>query len=282
MATTGIDGGVSQLSRQIALTFRYNDLESLRLLFRDNPDEIACVILEPARTEEPVDGFLHKARALCKENGALFILDEMITGFRIDNGGGQSYYDVEPDLSAFGKAIANGFSVSALAGKQEFMELGGLYHDRERVFLLSTTHGAETHSLAAAIATMNIYQTEDVTGTLARQGQRLRNGVNQVIDHLGVGDHFTVDGLDCSLYFATKDERGEPSQPYRTLFLQELIKRQILAPSFVMSYSHTDHDIDQTIDAVSGALEVYKLALTDGIDGYLVGESVKPVYRRYN
>ena len=87
----------------------------------------------------------------------------MITGFRWHNGGAQKVYGIVPDLSAFGKALANGFSVSALAGRREFMRLGGLdHHDRARVFLLSTTHGAETHALAAAIATMRVYQHECV------------------------------------------------------------------------------------------------------------------------
>ena len=99
----------------------------------------------------------------------------MITGFRWHNGGAQKLYDIVPDLSTFGKAFANGFSVSALAGRREFMRLGGLdHHDRPRVFLLSTTHGAETHALAAAIATMQVYQREGVIEHLYRQGERLR------------------------------------------------------------------------------------------------------------
>ena len=110
-------------------------------------------------TDEPRDGFLHELQRLCHANGALFILDEMITGFRWHLAARRRSTASCPDLSCFGKALANGFSVSALAGRREFMRLGGLDHpDRPRVFLLSTTHGAETHALAAAIATMRIYQ----------------------------------------------------------------------------------------------------------------------------
>jgi len=88
---------------------------------------------------------------LCSQNGVVFILDEVITGFRWHNGGGQGYYDIVPDMSAFGKAMGNGFSIAALAGKREIMKLGGLDHDQERVFLLSLTHGAENPNLAAAL-----------------------------------------------------------------------------------------------------------------------------------
>jgi glutamate-1-semialdehyde 2,1-aminomutase len=128
----------------------------VKALFDAHPGEIAAVILEPSRGEDPAGGFLQELRKLCTDNGTLLVLDEMITGFRWHLGGGQKYFGVTPDLSTFGKAIANGFSVSALAGKREFMERGGLEHDQERVFLLSTTHGAETHGLAAAIATMHV------------------------------------------------------------------------------------------------------------------------------
>src|SRR5690606_24040282 len=114
----------------------------------------------------------------CHKNGALFILDEMITGFRWDNGGAQKVHNVDPDLSTFGKAMGNGFSIAALAGKKEFMDLGGIYHNKERVFLMSTTHGAETHALAASIATMKFYQNNDVTGFLDQQGKTLKEGVN--------------------------------------------------------------------------------------------------------
>ncbi len=112
----------------------------------------------------------------------------MITGFRWHNGGAQQLYGVTPDLATFGKALANGFSVSALAGRRELMRLGGLDHtDRPRVFLLSTTHGAETHALAAAIATMRVYQREGVIEHLYRQGARLRREAEQAIRRHGLG-----------------------------------------------------------------------------------------------
>jgi glutamate-1-semialdehyde 2,1-aminomutase len=150
------------------------------------------------------------------------------------------------------------------------------------VFLLSTTHGAETHALAAAIATMQIYRSEPVTETMRRQGERLRSGVNAVIVRHEVEGLVEVMGQPCNLVFATRGPDRQPSQPYRTLFMQELIRRGVLAPSFVVSYSHGDEDIDRTIDAVDGALEVYRRALSDGVEPFLVGRPVKPVFRTRN
>ena len=160
IGTTAMDGGVSRVEVELTVKFNYNDIDSLQKLFEQYPNRIAMVLLEPARTEEPKDGFLQKVIDLAHRNGALVTLDETISGFRFHQGGAQTLYGVTPDMSCFGKALANGFSLSALTGKREVMELGGLFHDKERVFLLSTTHGAEGPSLAAAIETMRIYRDE--------------------------------------------------------------------------------------------------------------------------
>lgn len=282
MGATELSAGIPKAIRDLTVTFRYNDAGSVSSLFKEHPGQIACVILEPATSEEPVGDFLHAVQRVCRENGAVFILDEMITGFRWDIGGGQKYYGVVPDLSAFGKGMANGFSVSALVGKKELMELGGLHHDRERVFLLSTTHGAETHALAAAAETIRVYKREDVVGRLIAQGERLRNGIGKSIQEIGIGDFFQVIGRPCNLVYVTKDPEGNRSQPFRTLFLQELIIRGIIAPSFVVSFSHSDSDVDRTIEAVSEALMIYRKALEEGIGKYLKGRPVKPVNRRFN
>src|SRR5699024_2036789 len=122
-------------------------IESVQALFDRYSEKIACLIMEPAKYEVPEDNFLHKVKEICHKNGALFILDEIITGFRGDLNGAQHFYNIEADLSTFGKAMGNGFPISALIGKREIMEAGGGNHSRERVFLLSQTFGAETGSL---------------------------------------------------------------------------------------------------------------------------------------
>lgn len=282
IGTTDLSAGIPDVNRSLTLKFHYNDIKSLSDLFDQYPGKIACVVTEAARTDEPQNNFLKQVQALCNKHGTVFLLDEMITGFRWHISGAQKVYDIQPDLSTFGKALANGFSVSALAGRRDLMELGGLYHDRERVFLLSTTHGAENHSLAAAKATIEIYREQPVIETLYRQGERLKHGVNRLASELGVDKNVQAFGRGCNLVFATKDEQLHPSQSYRALFMQELIKGGVLAPSFVVSYSHTDDDIDNTLQAVGDALVIYKSALEEGTDKYLIGRPLKPVYRKYN
>ena len=279
IGSTAMPAGVPDSTRRLTLEFRYNDLESVADLFRRHPGRIACVVLEPATTEDPRDRFLHRLRDLCHAEGALFVLDEMITGFRWHLGGAQKYYGVNADLSTFGKAIANGFSVSALAGKREFLERGGIRAPGERVFLLSTTHGAETHALAAAIETMRVYREDDVVGTLWRQGERLRRGVETAAADAGVSEFFTVLGKPCNLVYATRGPDGKPSQAFRTLFLQETIRRGVIAPSLVVSFAHSDADVDRTVSAIREALGIYREALTDGVERHLVGRPVRPVFR---
>jgi glutamate-1-semialdehyde 2,1-aminomutase len=281
IGSTPIAAGIPQVTRDLTVKFRYNDLDSVQILFEQYPGQIACVILEPTKSDDPVNNFLHEVQRLCRKNGALFILDEMITGFRLHNGGGQKYYNIVPDLSAFGKALGNGFAISALVGKREIMNLGGIYHDRERVFLLSTTHGAETHALAAAIATMKIYKQEGVIEFLYQQGEKLMQGIDRAIAHYQLQDYFQVLGKPCNLVYATHDENKKPSQAYRTLFLQETIKRGFIMPSLVVSYSHTDEVIERSIDAIADALSIYKQALENGIERYLIGRPVKPVFRKF-
>ncbi|HEY6644796.1 glutamate-1-semialdehyde 2,1-aminomutase [Povalibacter sp.] len=281
IGATPMPGGIPQWVRSHTVGFHYNDLKSVAGMFDQHPGQIACVILEAARLEEPQEGFLQSLKDLCHRNGALLVFDEMITGFRWHKSGAQHVYGVTPDLSSFGKAIANGFSLSALAGKREVMRLGGYDHDRERVFLLSTTHGAETHALAAGIATMTTYRDEDVVGHLYRQGRKLREGVSAAAREAGVERQVQCLGRDCAVLFTTKDGEGKPSQEFRALFLQEMIRRGVLAPSFVVSYSHTDADIQHTIEAAAEALRVYRKALDGNVHDYLKGRPVKPVFRPY-
>src|SRR5262249_36497977 len=137
--TTSMDGGIPQLGRELTLRFHYNDTASLEALFQGHPGHIAAVILEASRTEEPLEGFLPSVQNICKKHGAVLILDEMITGFRWHLQGAQKVYGVLPDLSTFGKAVANGFSLSVLAGKREIMRFGSREREQDNVFLLSTT-----------------------------------------------------------------------------------------------------------------------------------------------
>ncbi|HEX3479081.1 MAG TPA: glutamate-1-semialdehyde 2,1-aminomutase [Kofleriaceae bacterium] len=279
--TTTADGGIPRAVYDQIVQFHYNDLASLRAQFAAHPGRIAAVFLEPARIDEPAPGFLADLVALCHAEGAVVVFDETVTGFRWHLRGAQGLYGVVPDLSVFGKGLANGFSVSVLAGKRAVMHWGGRDRLDEDVFLLSTTHGAEIPSLAAAIATMEVYRTEPVVEHLHRVGARLAEGMRQTSARHGLTEYVMPVGRACHLFFGTRGPDGKPSQPFRTLFLQEMIRRGVLGPSFVVSYSHQDEDIDRTIDAIDGALGVYARAMAAGsVDGLLVGPPSRPVYSR--
>jgi glutamate-1-semialdehyde 2,1-aminomutase len=282
ICTTVVNAGIPESITRMTLKFRYNDLAGLRQLFDQYPNQIACVVLEPETVSPPAPGYLAQVKQLCEERGAVLLLDETITGFRWHLSGAQKFHGVVAHLSTFGKAMGNGFAIAALVGKREIMRLGGLDHDQPRVFLLSTTHGAESHALAASLETIRFYKEHQVVDRLWRQGERLRGLVNRSIDENNLEGFFEVAGRPCNLIFATYDQNRQRSQPFRTLFMQELIRRGVIGPSFVVSYSHSDADIDRTAEAVHGALRVYRKAIEEGVEHYLEGRPVQPVYRKFN
>jgi glutamate-1-semialdehyde 2,1-aminomutase len=282
IGSTEMNAGIPQAIIDMTLKFPYNNLPNLRSLFDQRPGQIACVLMEAEAATPPAPSYLNAVKQLCDERGAVLIFDEMITGFRWHLGGAQKFHDVVPHLSTFGKALGNGFAISALVGKREIMRLGGLDHELPRVFLLSTTHGAENHTLAAALETIRIYRAQHVVEFLWRQGERLRSLVNRSIAENRLESFFELTGRPCNLVFATFDHDHSPSQAFRTLFMQELIRRGVIAPSFVVSFSHSDADIERTAEAVHGAHVIYRKALDEGIEKYLQGRPVKPVNRRFN
>ena len=281
IGTTALSAGIPAATNELTVAFPYGDLAATEELLTRYQDEVACLILEPATLTEPPPGYLAGLRELADRYGCVLIFDEMITGLRWSEAGAQGLYGVVPDLSTFGKALGNGFAVSALAGRRELMERGGLRHSDQRVFLLSTTHGAETHSLAAAMAVLTTYVEEGVTARLHALGERLAAGVREAAAAMGVGEHIVVKGRASNLVFATLDGNGQPSQEYRTLFLRRLLAGGILAPSFVVSSALDEADIDHTVDVVAQACGVYRKALEGGDPTpWMAGRAVKPVFRR--
>ncbi|MCC2265925.1 glutamate-1-semialdehyde 2,1-aminomutase [Streptomyces sp. CT1-17] len=281
IGTTPMSAGVPAATSELTLSFPYGDLAAAEELLTRYEDEVACLILEPAAHTEPPPGYLQGLRELADRHGCVLVFDEMITGFRWSEAGAQGLYGVVPDLSTFGKALGNGFAVAALAGRRALMERGGLRHPGDRVFLLSTTHGAETHALAAAMAVQTVYVEEGVTARLHALGERLASGVREAAAGMGVGDHVVVRGRASNLVFATLDGDGRPSQAYRTLFLRRLLAGGVLAPSFVVSGALDDADIEHTVEVVAEACAVYRKALDAGDPTpWLGGRPVQPVFRR--
>jgi len=283
IGSTVITKGIPDEISQNTLTFEYNNLESFKNLVEAYPNEIACVILEPATVEHPKGNFLHKIKELCHENGIVFVLDEMITGFRWDIKGAQSYYNIEADLCTFGKAMANGFSVAAVAGKREIMEQGAISKlNEERLFLLSTTHGAEMSGLGAFLATIDFMEEHSVTEHYWTFGQKLMDLFNTTVQQAGMSSFVQMKGIPCSPYFETKSAEGKNSLPFRTLFLQEMIKHGVLIPWVALAYRHDESTLTKLKEALEATLVVYKKALEDGWEVYLDGDVIKPVFRKFN
>jgi glutamate-1-semialdehyde 2,1-aminomutase len=301
---TPLQRGIPESHFTTTLVFDYNNHSSLASLFDAYPGQIAAVMLEPATTSVPCpascsepfsadsrcrvcpnrkENFLHRVQELCRREGALFILDEMITGFRWALEGAHHYFGVEPDLMTFGKGMANGFSVAAVAGSREVMAVGSIDKPgQERTFLLSTTHGGEMCGLGAFIETVAIYKENDVCRHLWDYGVLLREGINQLAIENGVADRFEVIGPAICLNYVAKDAKGEISPGFRTLFAQEMIKGGVLMPWIAPSMAHGERELAQTLTAVESALKVYAAALSDGLEKHLGGSEIKSVFRKYN
>ena len=279
IVTTPMSAGIPKSAGQLTVQFSYNDLPDLARVLETFPGQIAAVILEAETIEPPADGYFAGLRRLCDQHGALLILDEIITGFRWHERGAQFVYDIEPDLCAFGKGLANGLPVSALLGRRDIMRLGGFVDDADRVFLLSQTAGAQPWAMAAVLAVIDHYEDARVTDRLHEIGGQLRRGIEEVVADAGLTSHFQLRGRDCNLTYVALDALGQPSQAFRTLVLQELIERGVLAPSFVVCAAHDGPAIRQTIDAVASLMPVYQRALEQGVSVALRGRPVRPAIR---
>jgi glutamate-1-semialdehyde 2,1-aminomutase len=304
IGATNIKRGIPEVHHATTLLFDYGDLASLEKLFADNPGRIAGVMLEPVTTVGPCDSmpgfdrlrppspeqcaafpgnFLKQVQDLCRRDGALFILDEMITGFRWDLHGAQRLFGVEPDLSTFGKGMANGFAVAALVGRREVMEVGAINKaGQERTFLVSTTHGGEMASLAAFLETVAYYEDSGVVKHLWDYGARLVTGLEQVARDAGVAQAFQVQGYAINMNYVTLDAQGQPSLPLRTLFSQEMIRNGVLMPWIAPSFAHGEAELQRTLEAARKALAVYAQALEAGVERFLQGPAIKPVFRQFN
>lgn len=279
---TVMNAGIPQEIQDLTLQFSFNDIDSVKNLFEQYKGEIAALIMEPCDSEEPVNNFLQEVRKLCTEYGVVYILDEMITGFRWDIQGACKYYGVEPDLVTFGKGMANGFSVAALGGKREIMDLGGLTPGKERVFLISTTHGAEMSGLGALIETIDVYKELNVTDHIWAMGKRLVSGLKDIAKEYSLQDYFYIEGAECSPNFVVCGQDKKTSFEYRTVFCQEMIKSGILMPYIAIAYEHTEKEIDQTLEAARKGMKVYSDALNGNVKDFIEGDVIKPVFRKYN
>lgn len=249
----GVPSAVSELTH----TFAYNDLASLEALFAKFPDQIAAVILEPMNVVDPLPGFLQDLADLTRRNGAVLVFDETITGFRYANGGAQELFGVTPDLATFGKGLANGYALSAVAGRADIMKLF------DQVFF-SFTMGGETLSLAAAKATLAKLRREPVIETLKSRGVRLKEGVQARIERHGVGDFLSTAGHPTWSFLLFKDAEPYSLWEIKTLWMQELMARGFLSlGTHNLSYAHGDAEIDLLLAAYDDIFPILRDAVQE-------------------
>ena len=269
IGTTDNNAGCLQETVNMTKLFEYNNINSLKNLISEHYNKIACVIMEPATyLMEPQDNYLSKVRDLCDKNDIVLIFDEIITGFRWHMKGAQYYYKVQPDLCTFGKAMANGYSLSALGGRRELMDLGSI-GAKDRVFLLSSTHGAEMSSLGAFIATMNFFEEHDVISHLKDYGEKLILMMNELILAHDLSHSLVIDGLPWLPRYTTIGLNGKRDPDLTLLFQQEMARHGVLMRNIIICYRHSANELEMTRNAFEKTLIVYKKALENGVSQYL-------------
>jgi glutamate-1-semialdehyde 2,1-aminomutase len=258
IGSTARNLGVPAAVRELTHPWMYNDPGSLKALFDVHPAGFAAVVMEPMNIAHPLPGFLEEVQAMCRAHGALLVFDETITGFRYSNGGAQEMLGVTPDLATFGKGLANGYPLSAVAGRGDVMKM------MEEVFF-SFTFGGETLSLAASAATLDKVVAKDVTGYLARLGKTLVDGVNVLIQRHGLSELLSVTGHPSWSFLLFKDVAGCSQFETKTLFMQEMFGRGVLAfGTHNLTYSHTAHDVAALLAAYD---QVFPLLREGALEG---------------
>lgn len=274
IGSTARNRGVPQATRDLTHNFTYNDLASLQAVLEKNQDEFAAVILEPMNMVFPEPGFLESIKKLAHQHGALLVFDETITGFRYANGGAQEYFGVTPDLATFGKGLANGFPISAIAGRREVMKL------MEEIFF-SFTFGGETLSLAAAKATLSKLKNYPVVKTLEARGQQILDGANRIISEAGLSDLFALSGHPAWTFLIIRDARGHSAFEIRTFLMQEMHQKGFLTVgTHNVSFAHSEEEISSLLGAYAEILPRIGKHLDEGtFTSSLRCEALVPLFK---
>ena len=248
-------GGIPETVRELSHKFVFNDIVSLKDRIKEFDNNVACVVMDLVARQYPEPDFLEEVRDLTRENNIVLIFDEVITGFRVHKGGAQTFFNVTPDLSCFGKAMANGMPLAALVGRKDYME------QLDDIFF-SLTFAGETLSLAAANATIDFYNEVDVIGEIVKKGEILKQGFETIIVEAGLEDMLEISGMPQRPIINIKNQCVEieaDADEIIKVIIQEFSKRNILTnSSFFVSYSHTKDDIEQTLNIFKSVCEVLK------------------------
>jgi glutamate-1-semialdehyde aminotransferase len=271
---TNRNQGIPKFNKNLVENFNYNDIESLESLFEKHKNNVAAIIMEPSVFDNPENDFLNKAKRITHDHDAIFVFDEILTGFRMSKGGGQEYFDVIPDMATFAKGIANGMPLGAIVGKSEYM----------RVFddvFVSTTYAGEALSLAACEATVKQFEENDVCGHMWKLGSKIKDNFNLFSKELNI-DAKCI-GFSPRLKLIFNDSDGNDSLLYKSLFLQDLIENRIFMHpnTILLSYSHTMEQIDYTLEIMHKSMKNLKSAIDNNkVESSLKGNIAKSVIHR--
>ncbi len=257
--------GVPAVLAAHTLTATFNDLDSVKILFDEYGNEIACIIVEPVAGNMncilPVDGFLQGLREICDQNQSLLIIDEVMTGFRVALGGAQEAFGVKPDLTTLGKIIGGGMPVGAFGGRQDVMDylapVGPVYQ--------AGTLSGNPVAMAAGLACLNALQADGFYQTLNDKTSYLVTGLKQAAEQANVAMSFSQVGGMFGFFFTNEETVSRFDQVttcdmelFKKFYHGMLQEGIYLAPSAYetgfMSMAHTEEDLDQTIAAAAKVL----------------------------
>jgi glutamate-1-semialdehyde aminotransferase len=250
IGSTARDLGVPGAVRELTSSFAYNDLASLHEVLAEHPGEFAAVIMEPMNSTWPESGFLAGVRDATHDAGALFVLDETITGFRFAVGGAQEEFGVTPDLVTLGKGLANGYPLSAVAGRADVMDL-------MKDIFFSGTFGGETLSLAAAGAVLDRLVSTSTLSDLRTVGAQLQSDLARVIQEAHATEIISVGGHPTWHVLSFHDTPRHTQWELRTLFLQEMMRRGVLLLStHNLMAAHNTADLAHVLDSYAHVLRM--------------------------
>jgi len=266
------DGGVPKFNRDLIKIFDYNDFEGLEQIFEDNKNEIAAIVMEPTIYEPPKNNFLKKIRKIADDNNSLLILDEIITGFRLDLQGGQKYFDIKGDITCFGKGLGNGLPISALSGPSEFMKV----FDE---LWVSSTNNSESLSMAGTIAVINEMKEKNTIEYCWKQGKNLFDGWNKISKENEIDSKMV--GYPVRMHMECFNKNKLHSPELKALVLQELVKNGIfMSPGWCgISYSHSSKDIEYTLEIFEKVCnEINQKVNNDNYEDLIEGKMPKTIW----
>jgi glutamate-1-semialdehyde 2,1-aminomutase len=293
IANTNLDSGIPKNTKKLTHSFNFNDINSLKRIFKEYKNKVSCVIMEPITVSKPACAkkricknkkcrinckfnFLHEVKKECKKNNCLLIFDEVVTGFRYSLGGAQKVFDVTPDLACFAKAISNGVPLSAVVGKKKYMN----YFNK--VFF-SFTYGGECIGLAAAKACIEKLERLKVLQHINTMGRILKNGINNKILLNNLENYFCCVGEPCRTVLQIKSKNEKDLLIYKTFIQQELIKNGILWSGYhTISWMHKTKDIQKTIMSFDNVFKKFSKLIKSNkkIKDHLDGKMCKQILTR--